>query len=143
MDRKSSTGPDYEREIEELINSIISMSGLAQGMSTAKEQQQMEGKKAAFIVKGLDKSYIFEVVGTTVRRTDSMENMTTYCYISSPKVFLETVDKILAGDVSAFQRAVQRGDLVMKGAQSFHDQLMWKKGLDRLASLRKVYGAIA
>ena len=69
-----------------------------------------------------------------------MENVTTYCYCSSPKVFLETIDKILAGDVTAFQRAIQRGDLVMKGPQSFHDQLMWKKGLDRLASLRKVYG---
>ncbi len=143
MDRKSSTGPDYEREIEELINIIIRMSSLAQGMSTAKEQEQMEGKKAVFIIKGLDKRYVFEVIGTTVRRTENMDKVTTYCYISSSKVFLETVDKIIAGDGTAFQRGIQRGDIIMKGAQSFHDQLMWKKVFDRFASFRKVYGAIS
>ena len=69
-----------------------------------------------------------------------MDNISTYVVCASAKLFLETIDKILAGDVAAFQRAIQRGDLVLKGPQSLHDQLMWKKGLERLHQLRKVYG---
>lgn len=142
MDRESGTRPDYQREIDDLLNSIVRMSSLTKGMSTAKEQEQMRGKKAVFVIKGVDTRYIFEIVGTEVRRTDNLTNVTTYCYCSSPKVFLETVDKIIAGDVTAFQRAIQRGDLILKGPQSFHDQLMWKKALERLASLRKVYSSL-
>lgn len=131
---------DYEKEINELISSVVRMSDMLRSTTNSKEQEQMKGKKATFYIKGLDKRYTFEILDGRVQRVDDMENVTTYCYCSSPKVFLETIDKILAGDVTAFQRAIQRGDLVMKGPQSFHDQLMWKKGLDRLASLRKVYG---
>jgi hypothetical protein len=141
--KKDGTKPaEYEQEIEELINSIIKMSSLAKGMSTAREQEQMQGKKATFVIKGIDKRYIFEVIGTEVKRTENPADVTTYCYCKSPQIFLETVDRIIDGDVSAFQRALQRGDLILKGSQSFHDQLMWKKGLDRLSSLRKVYGTI-
>lgn len=139
MDRQSNPEPDYEREINQLISSVMRMSRVAQGISSQKEQEMMENKKAIFVIKGMDRRYVFEVVGTELRQTEDLSNITTYCYCSSPKVFLETVDKILAGDVTAFQRALQRGDLVMKGRQSFHDQLMWKKGLERLANLRKTY----
>jgi hypothetical protein len=129
-----------EREIDALITSIIRMSSLASGMSTTKEQQQMDGKKASFYIKDLDKRYTFIVVGNKVELTKDMEKISTYVVCASAKLFLETIDKILAGDVSAFQRAIQRGDLVLKGPQSLHDQLMWKKGLERLHQLRKVYG---
>jgi hypothetical protein len=131
---------NYEREIDALITSIIRMSSLASGMSTTKEQQQMDGKKASFYIKDLDKRYTFIVVGNKVELTKDMEKISTYVVCASAKLFLETIDKILAGDVSAFQRAIQRGDLVLKGPQSLHDQLMWKKGLERLHQLRKVYG---
>jgi len=131
---------NYEREIDALITSIIRMSSLASGMSTTKEQQQMDGKKASFYIKDLDKRYTFIVVGNKVELTKDMEKISTYVVCASAKLFLDTIDKILAGDVSAFQRAIQRGDLVLKGPQSLHDQLMWKKGLERLHQLRKVYG---
>jgi len=131
---------NYEKEINALITSIIRMSGLASGMSTTKEQQQMDGKKASFYIKDIDKRYTFVISGSKVEVTQDMESISTYVVCASAKLFLETIDKILAGDVAAFQRAIQRGDLVLKGPQSLHDQLMWKKGLERLHQLRKVYG---
>jgi hypothetical protein len=134
------TEVNYEKEIDALITSIIRMSSLASGMSTAKEQQQMDGKKASFFIKDIDKRYTFIVVGNKVELTKDMDKISTYVVCGSAKLFLETIDKILAGDVSAFQRAIQRGDLILKGPQSLHDQLMWKKGLERLHQLRKVYG---
>ena len=133
---------DYEKEINDLISSVLRMSSLMQNSSTPQEQEQMQGKKATFYIKGINKRYTFEITGSKVQLTESMENVTTYCVVSSGKVFLETIDKILSGDVSAFQRAMQRGDFVMKGPQSLHDQLMWKKGLDRLADILKVYGKL-
>lgn len=143
MVRENLKEPDYDKQIEDLISGIMRMSSLTKGMSTSKEQELMQGKKAAFVVKGLKKRYIFEIEGAELKRTEDMTGVTTYCYSKSPQIFLQTVDRIIAGDVSAFQRAVQRGDLVMKGPQSFHDQLMWKKALDRLASLRKVYDSVS
>ena len=131
---------NYEKEINALITSIIRMSSLASGMSTTKEQQQMDGKKASFYIKDIDKRYTFVISGSKVEVTQDMESTSTYVVCASAKLFLETIDKILAGDVAAFQRAIQRGDLVLKGPQSLHDQLMWKKGLERLHQLRKVYG---
>jgi|GEM_PF-1872992 hypothetical protein len=131
---------NYEKEINALITSIIRMSSLASGMSTTKEQQQMDGKKASFYIKDIDKRYTFVISGSKVEVTQDMESISTYVVCASAKLFLETIDKILAGDVAAFQRAIQRGDLVLKGPQSLHDQLMWKKGLERLHQLRKVYG---
>jgi hypothetical protein len=131
---------NYEKEINALITSIIRMSSLASGMSTTKEQKQMDGKKASFYIKDIDKRYTFIVADNKVEITKDMDNISTYVVCASAKLFLETIDKILAGDVAAFQRAIQRGDLVLKGPQSLHDQLMWKKGLERLHQLRKVYG---
>jgi len=131
---------NYEKEINALITSIIRMSSLASGMSTTKEQQQMDGKKASFYIKDIDKRYTFVISGSKVEVTQDMESISTYVVCASAKLFLETIDKILAGDVAAFQIAIQRGDLVLKGPQSLHDQLMWKKGLERLHQLRKVYG---
>jgi hypothetical protein len=131
---------NYPKEIDSLITSIIRMSSLASGMSTTKEQQQMDGKKASFYIKDIDKRYTFIVSGNKVEITKDMDQISTYVVCSSAKLFLETIDKILAGDVGAFQRAIQRGELILKGPQSLHDQLMWKKGLDRLHQLRKVYG---
>jgi len=139
MPKIPATLADYEKEINALITSIIRMSSLASGMSTTKEQQQMDGKKASFYIKDIDKRYIFIVVGNKVEITKDMENISTYVVCGSAKLFLETIDKILAGDVGAFQRAIQRGELILKGPQSLHDQLMWKKGLERLHQLRKVY----
>jgi hypothetical protein len=131
---------NYPKEIDSLITSIIRMSSLASGMSTTKEQQQMDGKKASFYIKDIDKRYTFIVSGNKVEITKDMDQISTYVVCSSAKLFLETIDKILAGDVGAFQRAIQRGELILKGPQSLHDQLMWKKGLERLHQLRKVYG---
>ncbi len=143
MDRQSSPKPNYEEQIEQLISSVMRMSKLAQNLSTPKEQEQMENKKAVFVIKGISKRYVFEINEGQLKETEDLNNVTTYCYCASPELFLETIDKILAGDASAFQRALQRGTLVMKGRQSFHDQIMWKKGLERIAILRRTYGAIA
>ena len=133
-------GVNYEREIETLINSIIRMSHLAASMTTTKEQQQMDGKKASFFIKGLEKRYTFLVTGNKIERTENLDNVTTYCVVSSPEVFLRTVDKIFDGDIDAFQRGLQRGELVMRGHKSLHDILEWKDGLKRLYKLRKIYG---
>lgn len=144
MGSESSTKQsEFEKQIDDLASSIMKLSRLAPRISTPKEQEQMHDKKAVFVIKGIDKRYIFEINGSSeLHISDNMNNVTTFCYCSSPKLFLEIVDKIWAGDVTAFQRALQRGDLVMKGPHSFHDQLMWKKALERLASLRKTYGVI-
>lgn len=131
---------NYEREIETLVNSIIRMSHLAASMTSAKEQQQMDGKKASFFIKGLEKRYTFLVTGNKIERTTNLDNVTTYCVVSSPEVFLRTVDKIFDGDIDAFQRGLQRGELVMRGHQSLHDILEWKDGLKRLYKMRKIYG---
>ena len=142
MDRQDSSEHDYESEINSLINSAIRWSKLAGEVSTPAEQQQMEHKKAVFVVKGMNKRYVFEVSGTKLVQTDDESNTTTYCYSVSPQAFLEVVDSIFNGDPDAFQRALQRGNLVLKGRQSFHDQLMWKKALERIAKIRKHYNIL-
>jgi len=142
LDRQDSSERDYESEINSLIDSALRWSKLAGEISTAAEQQQMEHKKAVFVVKGMNKRYVFEVSGTKLVQTDDESNTTTYCYSVSPQAFLEVVDSIFNGDPDAFQRALQRGNLVLKGRQSFHDQLMWKKALERIAKIRKHYNIL-
>jgi len=137
--RQDTSERDYESEINTLITSAIRLSKLAGDISTPAEQKQMENKKAVFVIKGLDKRYAFEITESKLVLTTDENNTTTYCYCASPQIFLDIVDKILAGDSEAFQRSLQRGDLIIKGRQSFHDQLMWKKALERIAKLRKQY----
>lgn len=131
---------DYEREIDEFISSVTKMSLLIEGLSSKQEQAQMEGKKAVFVIKGIKKRYILEVTGTRIEVTDDLSSVDTLCYANSAEKFLTYLDRLFEqGDVSCFERAIQRGDFVMKGKHSLHDRIMWKKAFDRLAEVRKVY----
>lgn len=141
MDKQPHNESNSEAEIEKLISDFIRISKQMQvrRATTPEEQAQMEKKKAVFMIKGLRKRYILEIVGLELRESDNLDDVTTYCYSASPKVFLETIDRILSGDVDAFKRALERGDFVMKGKQSFHDRIMWAKALERLSAIRNLY----
>ena len=43
---------DYEKEINELISSVVRMSDMLRSTTNSKEQEQMKGKKATFYIKG-------------------------------------------------------------------------------------------
>ena len=132
---------DYEQEIDEFASGISRMSTLIKGLSSTVEQSQMEGKKAVFIIKGIKKRYCFEVTDNAqIKLTDDISNVTTICYANSPEKFLTYCDMLIEqGNPSVFERAIQRGDFIMKGKHSLHDRIMWKKAFDRLAQVRKVY----
>lgn len=141
MGGKDAGNRDFDQEVENLFSSIRQVSTLVNSMATKTEHKAMESKKAVFSIKGIHKKYILEVIDGLLQEVDSTDNVTTYCYASSAEKFLEYFDRIFAGDPGAFEKAVQRGDFVMKGEQSFHDRIMWKKALDRLATARKEYNA--
>jgi len=131
---------DYQQEIDEFVSSIAKISSLMEGLTSKEEQAQMEGKKAVFVIKGIKKRYILEVMGKRIKQTEDLSGADTYCCASSPEKFLTYADRLFQlGDASCFERAIQRGDFVMKGKHSLHDRIMWKKAFDRVAEARRVY----
>ena len=131
---------DYAQKIDDFIDSLTKISSMMGGLTSKEEQTQMEGKKAVFVIKGIKKRYILQVFAGRILSSDNLSNTDTYCYANSAEKFYDYANRLIyGGDVSAFERANQRGDFVMKGKHSLHDRIMWKKAFDRVARAMEVY----
>ncbi len=132
---------DYVAEITSFFDGVVNVSQqLARGLTTKEEQKQMEGKKAIFAFKGVNKTFALMVRGAEIIRLESVSDVDTVCWVRDPQRFLEYCDRVFQdGDTTAFERALQRGDLVLKGKHTIHDRVLWRKAFDRLASARDAY----
>jgi hypothetical protein len=131
---------DYEAEITRFFDGLVSISQLTRRLTTKEEQKQMEGKKAIFAIKGVNKTFAFEVRGTEIIRLESISGVDTVCWARDPQQFLEYCDRVFQdGDTTAFERALQRGDLILRGKHTIHDRVLWRKAFERLATAREAY----
>ena len=130
---------DYEKEIDDFFSGILKLSRLIPKLSSVEEQAQMAGKGAFFQIKGLQKNWAVMVRGLELVPVERLDDVDTVCRVKSPQVFLEICDRLLLGESSAFERAIQRGDVELKGKHTLHDRLLWQKAFERVALARKVY----
>ena len=131
---------DYEAEVARFFEGVARLSRLIPQVATESEKQIAEGKKAVFVIKGLKRAYAFEVQGSQLRVIEDLTGMDTICFAKDPAKFLEYCDKVfMEGDTAAFERAIQRGDLVLTGTHSLHDRILWRRAFERLARVRETY----
>ena len=131
---------DYEAEITHFFDGLVRISRAARRLTTSEEQKQMEGKKAIFAIKGMKHTFAFEVRGAEIVPLESISGVDTVCWARDPQRFLEYCDRVFQdGDTTAFERALQRGDLVLRGKHTIHDRVLWRKAFERLATAREAY----
>lgn len=133
---------DIEQEIDSFFKGVARLSKLMPRLSSEDERRRIAGKKAIFVIKGLSRAYALQVQGDHLAAIDDVSGADTICYAHDPRKFLEYCDRVFnEGNGAAFERALQRGDLVIRGKHAIHDRIMWRQAFERVAKARQAYAS--